>query len=265
MVVLFVLANAGAATTKSSSGLVAALAATLGFFFRLRLFDEIKDYEVDRVVNPGRPLARGLLKVGEVKRVIYVLTVFELLVCAWLSPVVLATHALAVGYSFLMYQEFFIGHWLRRHLTTYAVTHTVVTVPLGWSVAAQASGRAVWTFPPVLLGFALVNWTLFNVFEFGRKTFAPAEERPHVDSYSSIFRPAGAGVLMMSQVLLALLILRLSVAAWLPQLALAAAPLLATVVYVWKRSTPAARIFRGMSAAYILLFYALLAWQMWGR
>src|SRR5262245_31147321 len=31
------------------------------FFFRLRCFDEIKDYDVDRRHNPDRPLARGLV------------------------------------------------------------------------------------------------------------------------------------------------------------------------------------------------------------
>ena len=34
---------------------------SLLFFFRLRCFDEIKDYDVDVKVNPTRPLARGLL------------------------------------------------------------------------------------------------------------------------------------------------------------------------------------------------------------
>ena len=35
--------------------------------------------------------------------------------------------------------------------------------------------------------FALSSWCLFNVFEFGRKTFASSEERAGVQSYSKIF------------------------------------------------------------------------------
>jgi hypothetical protein len=45
------------------------------------------------------------------------------------------------------------------------VTHTIVTVPLGWSVAVQVGGPAVWRV-------ALVNWMLFNVFEFARNAKA---------------------------------------------------------------------------------------------
>jgi 4-hydroxybenzoate polyprenyltransferase len=248
MVALFVLANAGTA----GPGLIAALAVTLSFFFRLRLFDEIKDYAVDRAVNPDRPLARGLLGVGEVQRVCVALVAGELVVCALLSSRALAIHTVAIAYSLLMYREFFIGRWLRRHLTTYAVTHTIVTVPLGWSVAVQVGGPAVWRV-------ALVNWMLFNVFEFARKTHAPAEERPNVDSYSRLFTPAGAAALTLSQVALAVVLV--GSPAW--QVALATVLILAAGVYVGLRTVGAARLFRGTAAAYILAFYAVLAWQRW--
>jgi len=46
--------------------LVSYLVAML-FYFRLRCFDEIKDYDVDLKINPTRPLARGVLTVPQVK------------------------------------------------------------------------------------------------------------------------------------------------------------------------------------------------------
>ena len=34
-------------------------------FLHMRLFDEVKDYDFDKKHNPDRPLARGLISVGE--------------------------------------------------------------------------------------------------------------------------------------------------------------------------------------------------------
>jgi hypothetical protein len=259
MVALFALANAGVAAPEWQLRLTLAAAVTLSFFFRLRLFDEIKDFAVDRAVNPERPLARGMLHVRELQLVSAGLAVGELALCATLSSAAAGTHAVAVAYSLLMYREFFIGQWLRRHLATYAVTHTIVTVPVGWSVMAQVSGLAVWEFPPAWIGAALVNWMLFNVFEFSRKTFAPSEERANVDSYSRLFTPFGAAVLTLSQVALAVLLLGSPTS----QIGLAAIPVLAAAVFLVWGSPPVARLFRAASSAYILAFYALLAWQRW--
>ena len=51
---------------------------TVSFFFRLRLFDEIKDYEIDKQINPTRPLASGLISIPNVKLVFTLLILFEL-------------------------------------------------------------------------------------------------------------------------------------------------------------------------------------------
>ena len=49
------------------------------FFFKLRLYDEIKDYEYDLKHNPTRPLARGLLNQQNLYHGIIVCIIFELL------------------------------------------------------------------------------------------------------------------------------------------------------------------------------------------
>ena len=213
MVVVFVAANASISGTdvffwrlasSQALRLSAILALVLSYFFRLRAFDEIKDYEVDLRENPERPLARGLLTIPEVKRTIYALTLFELGIASLMGPVALATHGIAVAYSYLMYKEFFIGTWLRPHLTTYAVTHTASSFLLGWSVVAQCSGSGPWQLQISVLAFAMTNWGLFNIFEFARKSFAKSEERDNVESYSKLFGTFGAAALTLSQVGIAL-------------------------------------------------------------
>ncbi|GIW72289.1 MAG: hypothetical protein KatS3mg102_1831 [Planctomycetota bacterium] len=273
MAALFVLGNGayavavhGAAPAWWRFGVALVLA--LSFFFRLRLFDEIKDHEVDLAVHPERPLARGLLSPVELKRVIYGLTGLELLLAAALGWALVLAHALAVAYSYLMYNEFFIGRWLRPRLTTYAVTHTFVSALLGLSVAAVASGRGLGALGWRVLAFGAVNWALFNVFEFARKTFAPAEERPGVESYSKIFGPAGAALLTASQLAVALAVLAVlgvpgrGAAALGWQLGLLAVVVLPALAYALRPVPPAARVFRAAASAYLVLFFAVLSVQL---
>lgn len=243
---------------------------TLSFLFRLRCFDELKDYATDLRVHPGRPLPRGVLAVRQVKIVIAALTMLEVVIAVSFGWTVLVTHLIAIGYSLLMYREFFIGAYLRPRLTAYAVTHTCSSVLLGFSLASLTTGVPVWKLPPVVLVFGLVNWMLFNVFEFARKTFAREEEASDVDSYSSLYHPWGALVLTLSQIAVALGVLW-----WLPrqlpslrvslpgEAAIAFVVLLAGIVYVACPRRAPAQIYRAIASVFILLFYAVLAWDFW--
>lgn len=175
---------------------------TLCFFFRMRLFDEIKDYEVDLRINPHRPLARGLITVREVKRTILGIMILELILMGNLGTVPFFLYLFAMFYSLLMYEEFFIGDWLRPHLTTYAVSHTVVVAFLSFAIISTVLGFTALNFSPNIFLFCFSHWCIFNLFEFARKTFASSEERPNVPSYSNIFSLKRAYVLSASQVLL---------------------------------------------------------------
>jgi 4-hydroxybenzoate polyprenyltransferase len=275
MVTLFVLGNGAAALRATGVDLhawriAAAFALTLVCFFRLRCFDEIKDYDTDCRINPTRPLPRGVLGVGQVKAALYLLAGVEVALAATLGPAVLSTHAVTIGFSFLMYREFFIGRHLRPHLTTYAVTHTFVSVLLGYSIAAAATGVALYDLPVPLLLFGGVNWLLFNLFEFARKTYAPTEERAEVDTYSSLFGAAGAAALSVSQVagavaLVAYLspqLLPARAALWHVPAAVALAG--AAVAYAARARPPLAAAVRGGAGLYIVAFYGLLTYQLWG-
>lgn len=267
MVALFSLGNLAMAEKlmgigPSFSRYVILFALAFSFFFRLRCFDEIKDYEVDLKVNPTRPLARGVLSIPQVKIMIGLLCVVELGLAALAGPGPLLMHGIAMAYSFLMYKEFFIGRYLRPHLTTYAVTHTFVSMLLGWSLAAQTLGDFNPELFQKLLWMGPINWTLFNLFEFARKTFAPEEERPTVESYSSLFGVWGAVALSLSQVAIALVVLTqmpLPGVSW--QFMCAAIPLLVSLWFSLKKSAAAASLFRNVTGAYLLIFYIVLSLQ----
>jgi 4-hydroxybenzoate polyprenyltransferase len=176
----------------------------LSFFFRMRLFDEIKDYATDCDKNPSRPLPRGILRVRDLQRMIFMLFGFEIVIAAAFNPIALAVLLPAQGYSFLMYKEFFIGKFLRLHLTTYAICHTAVMILLSALCSAWIWKCFPWQLEAGRWIFAFACFCIFNVFEFGRKTFARIEEKPGVDSYSKVWGRGGAVALNLSQVLLSL-------------------------------------------------------------
>ncbi|WP_413560578.1 UbiA family prenyltransferase [Bdellovibrio sp. HCB209] len=232
----------------------------LSFFFRMRLFDEIKDYEVDLKINPTRPLARGILSVPQVKIALMLLIILELVVASQLGLPSFLIHAMGIGYSLLMYEEFFIGDILRPHLTTYAVSHTFVSVLLGVSAAVGITGITDLSVLSKHICFFLVNWCFFNLFEFARKTFAQEEEKPNVASYSNIFGTKGAYLLSLSQVIIGLGLLRLQFGEFLmwPSI-LAAVYFVATVSYLFSPKTFNAKLFRGVTGAYLLMHFIVMS------
>jgi len=174
-----------------------------------------------------------------------------------------------------MYKEFFIGRILSPHLTTYALTHTLVSVLVGYSIVSQNTGLSIDNFPIFILVFGLVNWALFNLFEFARKTYAPEEERTGVDTYSSLFRPLGAGLLSLSQVVFALLvlwfvssvdglptaILTLNSLGGLLHIGAAVLVFVASFIYMAKPIAKTAALFRGVCSTYLVVFFLILSYQ----
>lgn len=236
---------------------------TLAFFFKLRLYDEIKDYETDLEFNPTRPLARGLLVHRDLYLGIAACIALELVtfgVFGW--PALLAI-AIAIGYSLLMYREFFIGPWIRPHLTTYAVSHTIVSVWLSLALFAALRGAPAWALERPLLAFAFGNWFLFNIFEFGRKTFTSGEERERVDSYSRIFGRVGAVLLLVAMgVASTVLLAGLAEAAsgrlvWLAGVVVGAIAVVGGIYAALDRA-PWGGIYRAASSVYIVLIYGAL-------
>jgi 4-hydroxybenzoate polyprenyltransferase len=267
MILLFVAVNGlfvsnitGFSWSWSRFGLVFLL--ILSFFFRMRLFDEIKDYEVDLKINPTRPLARGILTVSQVKVALILLIIFELSLSAYLGWSAFTIHAIAIGYSLLMYEEFFIGDFLRPHLTTYAVTHTFSSFLLAISSGIAMTGPVITVMPRAAFIWLLMNWAFFNLFEFARKTFAPVEERKNVPSYSNIFGRRGAWALSVSQAIIGVALVCNLKINWFV-IAACAIYIGTTVPYLLKDTAKAAKLFRNSSAAYLLIHYIILLIVIW--
>jgi 4-hydroxybenzoate polyprenyltransferase len=96
------------------------------FIFHLRLFDDVKDAETDRIIAPSRPIPRGLVSEREMDAFAAILIMVQGIAFAAVGPMAFLLWAVAAGYTVLMRVEFFVGSWLDRHVLTYATSHMVV-------------------------------------------------------------------------------------------------------------------------------------------
>ena len=169
--------------------------AVVSFFFRLRVFDEIKDYQLDALNHPQRVLQSGRVALPQLMRVVLVGTAIELIWSVAMGTAAAVAWVAAVGYSLLMRYEFFVGEWLQKRLLLYAASHMLIMpLVIAW----------IWlAFNPTLsihvgLLAALSLLAGFS-FEIARKIHAPAAERATVDSYSKAigYRASIALVLLL--------------------------------------------------------------------
>ncbi len=171
--------------------------AAISFFFRLRVFDEIKDYDLDCINHPHRVLQSGKVTLPQLTRLSLVGGFVEISWSAYQGPATLIAWGLALGYSVLMRYEFFVSTFLKKRLLLYAISHMLI-MPLviswiwsayvPWGMAGQA----------LLLLAALSVLSGFS-FELARKLFVPEAERPLVDSYTKTmgYVPAIVSVLLV--------------------------------------------------------------------
>ena len=150
---------------------LASFAGLLLFFVVLRLMDEYKDVEKDRVANPGRPLPRGVLALDRVRLAILYgmagMLAYGVFMAALFGVPAGLMYLVVAGYLWLMFREFYAGDWLARRPVCYALSHQLILIPCCLFVALVAD--------PALLGrpepwyFALAVPGAFFSYEICRK------------------------------------------------------------------------------------------------
>lgn len=194
---------------------IPAFIVTFVMFFHLRLFDEIKDYDLDKRIHPERPLARGLIDLSRFKRSAFMVVGAETLFAAiFLKEAAFLSALIMIGYSLLMYREFFMGKLLWKVLILYVFSHTVISGLMCLFIASVVTDKPLWALDRPYFYIAGISWMNFNIYEFARKTFSREEELPGVLSYTKILKPWGAISLVMLALALAILFVYLASAHW---------------------------------------------------
>lgn len=141
------------------------------FFGLLRLMDEVKDFDKDSILHPDRPLPRGLIKKDEAINVIFALQVillaYSMIVWIALQEAAALAYAGIVGYSWLMYKEFFVEHWLSRHPIIHGISHQLIVFPM--TFFAVEVNRPYAIADPTTWSLALMWFGAFFCYQICRK------------------------------------------------------------------------------------------------
>lgn len=165
--------------------------AFIGHLLLLRIFDEHKDFEVDKLNHPQRALSRGLITLKHLRILAYPLPLLSLLWCylSYSQSVdIFIIWFLLMGYSFLMAKEFFIGEWLSKRLTLYSISHMMVSPIMILWVIIGGSGNLNLT--NLIIFVLAVSFTSGISYELTRKTRG-SDEDPALDNYNSSFGTNG--------------------------------------------------------------------------
>jgi 4-hydroxybenzoate polyprenyltransferase len=171
------------------------------FFFQLRIFDDLKDYNIDVVAHPDRPLSRGEVSIKDLHTFslinIFSQFIIVLIVSLLTTFLVLYFYLIAFVFSIFMRYEFFVKNWIKQHIFVYLFTHQLI-VPLimivpyiSGSQSLVLSELGVIYFVRVIVG----NY----VIELVRKTVGKEQERDGFETYSSpsILGSTNAAILIL--------------------------------------------------------------------
>ena len=168
-------------------------------FFQLRLFDEIKDFQVDSEVSPERPVQRGVITLKEIKILAGIVTSLIIILNAFYGFDNLIKTLSMEAFIFLMLKEFFVGDKLRGNRLIYASLHMLVMPFMGAYIGGH-TGYPCFSCGSLIV-FAITYLAGF-VIEVGRKIEAPESEKPGVDNYSKLLGAKGATYLYLTIVAL---------------------------------------------------------------
>ncbi|MEO6332432.1 MAG: manganese transporter permease [Gemmatimonadaceae bacterium] len=237
----------------------------LAAFFLLRVADEHKDADTDRLHRSHLPVPRGLVDPGELRRVAAVAAAVAIAVNLLLAPVLLVPLGAAGVWIALMTREFFARDWLRARPAVYLLSHMLV-MPLLLLYASSIDWlREGAGSPAGIVPFLAAVFASGLVLEVGRKIHAPGEERHGVETYSSAWGERRAALVWVAAVIGAGILVAAAGARvggrWTPVLAPTASVLIALAALPFLRGSAArkGRSVETAAATWNLLAYALLA------
>ena len=169
-------------------------------FIQMRLGDELKDYETDKIINPTRPLPRGLLTTKEVHRLLVLFLVVLLatgfIIFSTKSSIGGLSLLIGTALSWLMFKEFYIGHKLEKTPMLYALTHQIIVFPIfAWSGLTSDMSLI---HNQLFQGWLLANFGASFTFEICRKLDPNAHQlaRTYAHHYGKTLTVILCGVFM---------------------------------------------------------------------
>lgn len=159
---------------------------TILLFFLLRIADEFKDKTDDATYRPHLPVPRGLISFRELRWLAVTAILIILIVNILVVPQILLLLAIPIIFFLLMFKEFFVSKWLKKHWVVYVLSHmfffpSIDMYSSGMDWYLDGGGHA----PTGLFYFFAVSYMSGLVWEVGRKIKCPKNEEHN--SYTRIY------------------------------------------------------------------------------
>jgi len=172
----------------------AGMGTVFGVFLMMRLMDDLKDREIDKVLFPERPLPSGRVFERDIQGTLMAAIAAYLLVSVLLGQA-LWSGLVVLAYLLLMFKLFFVPDILRRSLPLSLATHAPI-IPLlllhGFMIfAAEHDISATSLRWHLILPYTAMIWVVIESWEISRKIRASAEETEYM-TYSRLIGSAGA-------------------------------------------------------------------------
>jgi len=161
-------------------------------FFQLRAADEYKDFEDDARYRPERAVPRGLLSLRSILWLAAGAALVIVALTVSVTPMLLILLALLWGWLGLMTAEFLVPAWLKARPFVYLVSHMAIMAFVDFYVTASEWLPHTALPPAGIWIFVILSCVNGCVLEFGRKIWAPENEREGVETYSGLLGPRRA-------------------------------------------------------------------------
>ncbi|TAE73123.1 MAG: hypothetical protein EAZ85_07880 [Bacteroidetes bacterium] len=166
----------------------------ISLFLLLRIADEHKDFKDDIRFRQNLPVPRGVISLKELSNIAWILISLQILLQIAFYPKMLYLYTFVMLYMFLMFKEFFVADWLKKHQFYYAITHIAI-VPIvdiyvsgfDWFLAGANISKGLWFF-------FVVSYCNSVVLEIGRKIRVPQQESEGVQTYTSMLGTNNAAI-----------------------------------------------------------------------
>lgn len=167
------------------------MVAVFMFMLQLRMSDEIKDFEKDKMAYPQRILSQGIIGLNLVRVVLYITIFLEIIISALIGQDALIMMAILQIWAFLMSKEFFCKEFLEPKVSLYLITHQLILPPLAiYSALPFISLNQI--FHVSIIWPLLYLSLTYTTYELARKTWSSDRENPHADSYTKFWGIKGA-------------------------------------------------------------------------
>ncbi|MEX0616425.1 MAG: UbiA family prenyltransferase [Candidatus Woykebacteria bacterium] len=180
---------------KLERGLLSCLALFL-FLFRLRLFDEFKDFEHDKEHYATRPVPRGLISLSELRSLVFIIFALELILSLYSGGAAFVFFIIALSYSLLLLKEFFAKYWLKKHFTVYIAVHEVLAIPIFFYLYSINIKSFDFLTNYLFTAHSLLLTASFFSLEVARKIRPKTLEIPSKDTYTAQYGIDGASKLL---------------------------------------------------------------------